>query len=182
MTEQLTPSEIQFRERHRAARSRINAAGDAYARRLTTVIAKQVEAKRAQQTERLAAAIEVRRDEAQIPITIRDRIGVIQKLTCEAFEITLPELKSQRRSRHLVMARQVAMYLCKKFTSQSFPYIGKRFGRGHTTVLYACERIEEIVSMAPSERLARWCAADCQVAREKVASLTKAYLATEEQP
>lgn len=173
---QLTPSEIQFRQRHQEARARINAAGDAYARRLSEVVAHQSEIKRAEKTEKLAETLEVIREESPIPIAIRDRIGAIQRITCEAFEITLAELKSSRRKRHLVMARQVGMYLCKKFTSQSFPYIGQRFGgRDHSTVLYACDRIEEVVTMAPTDSHTRWCAADCQVAREKVASLTKSY-------
>ena len=51
-------------------------------------------------------------------------------------------MDSAKRSRNLVVPRQIAMYLCKEMTDNSLPQIGKEFGgRDHTTVLHACKKI-----------------------------------------
>ena len=44
---------------------------------------------------------------------------------------------SRRRTQHLALCRQVAMYLCRELTDYSFPAIGERFGRDHSTVIHA---------------------------------------------
>src|SRR5690606_27188714 len=50
------------------------------------------------------------------------------------------------RGRHLVMARQIAMYLCRELTGLSLPKIGAQFGnRDHTTVMYAERKINQLL-------------------------------------
>jgi chromosomal replication initiator protein len=47
------------------------------------------------------------------------------------------DLKSKKRTQHIAFCRQVAMYLCRKLTDNSFPVIGEHFGRDHSTVIHA---------------------------------------------
>lgn len=72
----------------------------------------------------------------------------IQKTVAEYYKIRLSDLHSSRRSRSITRPRQLAMYLSKEFTSHSFPEIGDSFGgRDHTTVIHACKKIKELLSM-----------------------------------
>ena len=67
----------------------------------------------------------------------------IQKVVGEHFQIKLLEMKSKKRTKNLVVPRQIAMCLCRELTSLSYPEIGKYFGgKDHTTVMYACRQIE----------------------------------------
>lgn len=71
------------------------------------------------------------------------KIEQIQRIVAEYFGLTLAEMISQQRARHIARPRQVAMFLCRQFTPRSMPEIGRRFGdRDHTTVLSAVRRIE----------------------------------------
>jgi len=85
----------------------------------------------------------------------------IQKMICEHFNVKLGELKSKRRTRNIALPRQLAMYLCRQFTSTSFPVIGSKFGgRDHSTVIHASKSIEEKIKNDPYiqatiEKLAR---------------------------
>lgn len=72
-------------------------------------------------------------------------VDKIQRVTADAFAITLDDMSSKRRARNVARPRQVAMYLCKKLTKRSLPDIGRRFGgRDHTTVMHAVKRIEQL--------------------------------------
>ncbi len=58
--------------------------------------------------------------------------------TANYFGLTIDDLCGQSRSRVLVTARQIAMYLCRELTDMSLPKIGQQFGgRDHTTVMHA---------------------------------------------
>ena len=60
------------------------------------------------------------------------------------YGITIKDMDSKKRSRNIVLPRQIAMYLCKEMTDNSLPQIGKEFGgRDHTTVLHACNKISD---------------------------------------
>jgi len=52
------------------------------------------------------------------------------------------ELFSRSRRRQLVLARHLAMYFCREYTSYSFPEIGDLFFRDHSSVIHGCKRIE----------------------------------------
>jgi chromosomal replication initiator protein len=74
----------------------------------------------------------------------------IQKAICDHFNVKLGELKSKRRTRNIALPRQVAMYLCRKCTSTSFPTIGYKFGgRDHSTVIHASKSIEKKIKEDP---------------------------------
>ena len=64
----------------------------------------------------------------------------IQAVTCDAFGVTLEEMRSSSRAAKVAWARQVAMYLARELTDDTLPAIGRAFGRNHTTVLHACKR------------------------------------------
>jgi chromosomal replication initiator protein len=67
---------------------------------------------------------------------------LVVAVAAEYFDITPDEIRSSNRSRPLVSARQMAMYLCRELTDLSLPEIGRRFGgRDHSTVLHANNKI-----------------------------------------
>lgn len=68
----------------------------------------------------------------------------IMDTTAAYFDVSVDELCGPSRSRSLVTARQVAMYLCRELTELSLPKIGQLFGgRDHTTVMHAERKIRE---------------------------------------
>jgi chromosomal replication initiator protein len=70
------------------------------------------------------------------------RIDVIQEAVARHFSITLDELVGEKRTKRVVMPRQVAMYLSRELTDASLPTIGRAFGgRDHTTVIYAVQKV-----------------------------------------
>ncbi len=72
-------------------------------------------------------------------------IETIQRTVAEFYKIRMADMKSERRGRSIARPRQVAMSLCKRLTSKSYPEIGKHFGdRDHTTVMYAVRKIEQL--------------------------------------
>jgi chromosomal replication initiator protein len=71
----------------------------------------------------------------------------IQRLAADYYQVRLPDLKSKTRTKPLVTARQVAMYLVKKHLDRPLIDIGRAFGgRDHTTVINALHRIEDQLS------------------------------------
>lgn len=77
-------------------------------------------------------------------------VDFIQRCVTEEFGITLPDIKTKRRSKTIVLPRQVAMYLSRELTDLSLPEIGKFFGgKDHTTVLHSCNKIKEELNSNP---------------------------------
>lgn len=73
--------------------------------------------------------------------------SLIMAQTAEYFAITLDDLCSKSRTRTLVTARQIAMYLCRELTDMSLPKIGQELGgRDHTTVIHADRKIRELMA------------------------------------
>lgn len=72
--------------------------------------------------------------------------GLIIAQTAAYFGISIEDLTGPSRGRHLVMARQIGMYLCRELTNLSLPKIGAHFGgRDHTTVIYADRKINQLL-------------------------------------
>ena len=68
-------------------------------------------------------------------------------VTASYFGLTVEDLCGSSRSRVLVSARQIAMYLCRELTDQSLPKIGQAFGgRDHTTVMHAERKIRNLMA------------------------------------
>ena len=67
--------------------------------------------------------------------------------TAAYFGLTIDDLCGSSRSRVLVTARQIAMYLCRELTDLSLPKIGQQFGgRDHTTVMHADRKIRTLMA------------------------------------
>jgi len=70
-------------------------------------------------------------------------IDLIQKKVSEYFDISLSDMRAKNRSKAIAYPRQIAMYLARQLTEYSLPEIGDGFGgRDHTTVMHACDKIE----------------------------------------
>jgi chromosomal replication initiator protein len=68
----------------------------------------------------------------------------IQKVVAESFGIKVADLKSKRRTKTVILPRQLAMYLCRHLANSSLPEIGRAFGgKDHSTVIHACKVVEE---------------------------------------
>ena len=73
--------------------------------------------------------------------------AVIMAQTATYFGIAIDDLCGPSRSRVLVTARQIAMYLCREMTEMSLPKIGQAFGgRDHTTVMHAERKIRSLMA------------------------------------
>src|SRR6478736_2671943 len=73
--------------------------------------------------------------------------ATIMAQTAAYFGLTLDDLQGQSRSRVLVTARQIAMYLCRELTDLSLPKIGQQFGgRDHTTGMHADKKIRQLMA------------------------------------
>lgn len=73
-------------------------------------------------------------------------VQLIMDIVAEYFSLTIDDLCSPSRSRQLVAARQIAMYLTRELTDLSLPRIGKAFGgRDHTTVMHANSKITKLM-------------------------------------
>lgn len=87
-------------------------------------------------------------------IAVRGRqitIENIQKTVADYYKIKVAEMYSKKRSRNFARPRQIAMTLARELTNHSFPEIGEAFGgRHHTTVMHACDEIEQLRQNDPN--------------------------------
>jgi chromosomal replication initiator protein len=73
--------------------------------------------------------------------------ATIMSATADYFGVSMEDLCGSSRSRMLVTARQIAMYLCRELTELSLPKIGTHFGgRDHTTVIHADRKIRGLMA------------------------------------
>jgi len=73
--------------------------------------------------------------------------SIIMMQTAAYFGVSVDDLCGSSRSRVLVTARQIAMYLCRELTDLSLPKIGQAFGgRDHTTVMHADRKIRQLMA------------------------------------
>lgn len=71
-------------------------------------------------------------------------LDVIKRAVAAYFDISISDLTSHRRPKNIAKPRQLAMFLCRSMTNSSLNEIAASFGgKDHTTVLYACKKIEE---------------------------------------
>ena len=77
----------------------------------------------------------------------------IQDLVCKYFKLEPATIQTNSRKREIVQARQIAMYLAKKYTDKSYSHIGKIVGRrDHATVLHACKTVKDQIETSKSFR------------------------------
>ncbi|MGV1008652.1 MAG: chromosomal replication initiator protein DnaA [Dermatophilaceae bacterium] len=94
----------------------------------------------------LTLAEAVLKDLVPSPDAVQISVGTIQQETAGYYSLTIDDLCGASRSRQLVTARQIAMYLCRELTEMSLPKIGQAFGgRDHTTVMHADRKIRDLM-------------------------------------
>lgn len=80
-------------------------------------------------------------------------IESIQNYVCEHFGIDTNKVREKTRKQEIVEARQIAMFLSKKYTKSSLKTIGLQFGgRDHSTVIHAISTVEERLSTSPKHK------------------------------
>ena len=95
-------------------------------------------------------AVEALKDYVNKGYSEKNDVRRIQKVVSEHFKISIEDLKSKKRNADLAFPRQIAMYLCRKLTEESFPKIGIEFGgKDHSTVMHAVEKIEKEIKNNP---------------------------------
>jgi chromosomal replication initiator protein len=80
-------------------------------------------------------------------------IDYIQKKVAQDFDTRLSDMKTKKRTKAIAFPRQIAMYISRQLTDLSLPEIGEAFGgKDHTTVMYACNKIEKLVKKDPEKK------------------------------
>lgn len=80
-------------------------------------------------------------------------IEAIQKTVSDFYKLRPNELRSKKRARSIAVPRQIAMYLCRRYTQASFPVIGDSFGgRDHSTAIHATQTVERRLREDPTFR------------------------------
>ena len=96
----------------------------------------------------LDLAIEALKDFISKGIWEKNDIHRIQKIVSEYFQISVEDIRSKKRSSNISFPRQIAMYLCRTITNESFPKIAIEFGgKDHSTVMYSVEKIENEIKV-----------------------------------
>jgi len=73
-------------------------------------------------------------------------VDEIIKTVAGKFSIKINDIKSDKKNKNFVLPRQIAMYLARKLTNDSFPDIGAKIGgKDHSTVIYANNKIRKIM-------------------------------------
>ena len=81
-------------------------------------------------------------------------VELIQKHVSEYFDVKLVDLKSEKRLKNIVQARQIAIWLCRDMTKSSYPDIGLKFGgKDHSTVIHSFKKIDK--AMADDQKLTK---------------------------
>lgn len=87
----------------------------------------------------------------RLPITI----DAVQRAVCSYFGVGANDLRSKKRTRTIALPRQVAMFLCRRYTDASFPAIGEHFGgRDHSTVIHSTQVVADRMKEDQSLRAA----------------------------
>ena len=78
----------------------------------------------------------------------KNNIQRIQRIVAEYFQISVEDIRSKKRNSNISNPRQIAMFLCRKMTEESYDKIGIEFGgKDHSTVMHSVEKIENEVKI-----------------------------------
>lgn len=67
--------------------------------------------------------------------------SAIKEVVGQYYGISIEDFNAKKRNKSIVLPRQIAMFLCRELTDLSLPRIGEEFGRDHTTIMHAYEKI-----------------------------------------
>jgi chromosomal replication initiator protein len=77
----------------------------------------------------------------------------IIKAVSSFFHLKSADLKSARKHKVVAQPRQIAMYLCRRLTTLSFPELGQKFGgKDHTTIMHGVSKIQKELEINPQLR------------------------------
>ncbi|MCE9614566.1 MAG: chromosomal replication initiator protein DnaA [Lentisphaerae bacterium] len=79
-------------------------------------------------------------------------VSSIQRMVAEHYDMRLTDMTSKCRQRSIATPRQIAMYLCRRMTNNSFPNIANAFGKTHATILHAYKTIDNRMDVDPELR------------------------------
>lgn len=92
----------------------------------------------------LDTAIDALKDQLITKCAFKNDIHRIQQVVSDYFQIKIDDLKGKKRTKTIAFPRQIAIYLCRVITNESFPRIGSYFGgRDHSTIMHSCDKIAE---------------------------------------
>lgn len=89
-------------------------------------------------------AMSALKDQMTITSSYKNDLHKIQTVVCDFYKITIDDIKSKRKTNKIAHPRQIAMYLSRTLTEESFPKIGIEYGgRDHSTVIHAVDKIKK---------------------------------------
>ena len=92
----------------------------------------------------LDVAVEALKDQIKGKSNYKNDIQRIQRVVCDYYKISIDQMKGKNRNNDVNFPRQVAIYLCRELTTESFPKIGSYFGgRNHSTIISADKKIRK---------------------------------------
>lgn len=80
----------------------------------------------------------------------------IEKMVCQYYNEDYYTIRTTSRKRRLVICRQVVMFLLRKYTELTLTEIGSSFERDHTTVLYSCQTVQDLIDTDEQTRKDVW--------------------------
>jgi len=97
-----------------------------------------------QGTVSLEVAVDALKDQLKDRSFYKNDIQRIQRVVCDYYKISIDQMKGKKKNSEVNFPRQVAIYLCRELTTESFPKIGSYFGgRNHSTIISAYQRIQK---------------------------------------
>ncbi len=91
----------------------------------------------------LPIAVESLKDQLSDKSVYKNDVHRIQRVVCDYFKIDIDDLKGKKRNKNINYPRQIAIYLCRVLTYESFTKLGTYFGgRDHSTIINAYQKIE----------------------------------------
>lgn len=92
----------------------------------------------------LDIAVEALKDQLKDRSFYKNDVQRIQRVVCDYYKISIEQMKGKNRNNSVNFPRQIAIYLCRELTNESFPKIGSYFGgRNHSTIISADNRIRK---------------------------------------
>ena len=92
----------------------------------------------------LDVAVDALKDQLKDRSFYKNDVQRIQRVVCDYYKISIDQMKGKNRNNSVNFPRQIAIYLCRELTTESFPKIGSYFGgRNHSTIISADKKIRK---------------------------------------
>ena len=89
-------------------------------------------------------AVDALKDQLKDRSFYKNDVQRIQRVVCDYYKISIEQMKGKNRNNEVNFPRQIAIYLCRELTTESFPKIGSYFGgRNHSTIISADKKIRK---------------------------------------